>query len=70
MEYRIRTITIQLDDDAEKRFDELKRKSKSKSDDHVVGKALAVYNFLIEGKAEENIVIVKTAWGKREFRVT
>ncbi len=66
----IRTITLELSDDAELRFDDLKRKSKSRNDNHVIDKALAVYKFLIEGKAQENIVIVKTAWGKREFRVT
>jgi predicted transcriptional regulator len=66
----MRTITIELDDEAEKRFDDLVRRSKSRGDHHLINKALATYNFLVEGKSKENIVIVKTAWGNREFRIT
>lgn len=65
-----RAIVINLDDEHEKRFDVLKKKSKSKDDVHVVSKALAVYNFLIEGKSHEHIVIIKTAQGNRPFKVT
>ena len=66
----MRTITIELDDEAEKRFDDLVRRSRSRGDMHLITKALAVYNFLTVGKTEENIVIIKTAWGNKEFRVT
>lgn len=66
----MRTITIELDNEAEKRFDDLVRRSKSRNDHHLINKALAVYNFLTIGKTEENIVVVKTAWGNKEFRVT
>ena len=65
-----REITIKLDDEAEKRFDDLVRRSKSRGDHHLIDKALATYNFLIDGKTKENIVIIRTAWGNREFRVT
>lgn len=65
-----RAIVINLDDEYEKRFDDLKKRSKSKDDVHVIAKALAVYDFLIRGKSHENIVIIKTAQGKREFKVT
>ncbi len=66
----MRQIVIDLDDEAERRFDDLLRRSKSRNDHHLINKALATYNFLIKGKADENIVIVKTAWGRREFRIT
>lgn len=66
----MKTITIELNDEAEKRFNDLMRRSKSKNDQHLIDKALATYNFLVEGKTKENIVIIKTAWGNREFRIT
>ncbi len=66
----MRTITIELDDEAEKRFNDLVKRSKSRNDHHLIDKALATYNFLLEGKVKENIVIIKTAWGNREFRIT
>jgi len=59
-----------LDDEHEKRFDDLKKRSKSKDDVHVIAKALAVYKFLIEGKSHEHIVLIKTAQGTRPFKVT
>lgn len=66
----MRQIVIDLDDEAERRFDALVKRSKSRNDHHLINKALATYNFLVEGKTKENIVVIKTAWGNREFRIT
>lgn len=66
----MKVITIELDDEAEKRFNDLVKRSKSRSDHHLINKALATYNFLLVGKTQENIVLIKTAWGNREFRIT
>jgi hypothetical protein len=65
-----RAIVVNIEGVYEERFDELKKLSKSKNDVHVVAKALAVYDFLIRGKSHENIVIIKSAKGSHEFKVT
>lgn len=66
----MRTIEINLSDVNEERFDDLKKRSKSRNDVHLIAKALAVYQFLIEGKSHEHIVLIKTAQGTRPFKIT
>lgn len=64
----MKIITIEIDNGD--KFEELKRRSKSRSDAHLIAKALAVYQFLLDSKNQENIVLIKTAWGNREFRIS